>query len=298
MHRTAYLLLLLTALFWAGNAIAGKLAVGHISPLVLTALRWLLAVLCIAVIGWRQLREDWPVMRDNWLILLALGTLGFTLFNVALYSALNYTSAINVSIEQAGMSMAIVLANFLIFRIRVTWLQIVGAVVSLFGVIIVATHGAPTRLLSLDVNRGDALMLIAVLTYSAYTIALRWKPPIHWKSMMAGLCAGAFITSVPFAIGEFAYGSGIWPDATGWALMAYIVLFPSLLSQVFYMKGVEMIGANRAGLFTNLVPIFGTLLSIVVLGEAFEAYHLVAVVLAMGGIWLAEASGRRASSAG
>jgi drug/metabolite transporter (DMT)-like permease len=183
------------------------------------------------------------------------------------------------------------------FRTRVTALQIVGVVLSIAGVAVVASHGEVGRLLALDLNFGDALMLLGILVYSLYTLALRWKPAVHWQSMMIALCAAAFVTSVPFAIGEYALGAGVTPDLMGWAVVAYTVVFPSLLAQVFYMKGVELIGPNRAGLFINLVPIFGTLMSIVVLREALQSYHWVAIVLVAGGIWLAETSGRRASAA-
>ena len=110
---------------------------------------------------------------------------------------------------------------------------------------------------------------------------------------MIVLCAGALISSIPFVAMEFWYGAGIVPDRRGWAVVAYTVLFLSILAQVFYIRGVELFGLNRAGLFINLVPIFGTLLSILVLGEDFQPYHAVAIVLVLGGIWLAEHSGRK-----
>jgi drug/metabolite transporter (DMT)-like permease len=112
---------------------------------------------------------------------------------------------------------------------------------------------------------------------------------------MIVLTGAAFLSSLPFAAAEFAWGAGIVPDARGWAVVAYTSIFPSILAQVFYIRGVELIGANRAGLFINLVPIFGTLLSIAILGEEFRAYHALALVLTLGGIWLAEVSGRRAA---
>ncbi len=293
MHRTAYLLLLATALFWGGNAIAGKLAVGHISPMLLTALRWGSALAILSAIGWRQLITDWPLVRKNLPLLAALGAFGFTAFNVALYSALTYTTAINVSIEQAGMPMLIFALNFLLFRLRVSWAQILGFVLSIAGVALTTSHGDPARLIALDVNFGDLLMLVGVIVYSAYTVALRFKPAIHWQSLMIVLTAVALITSLPFVAWEFQAGSGIAPDGLGWALVAYTAIFPSILAQVFYIRGVELIGANRAGLFINLVPIFGTLLSILILREAFHVYHGVAMALVLGGIWLAETSGRK-----
>ncbi len=292
-HRNAYVLLLLTTLFWGGNAVAGKLAVGHVSPMLLTGTRWGFALVILLAIGRQRLVEDWPAIRKHLWLLTGLGVFGFTVFNVTLYSALGYTTAINVSIEQAAIPMLIFLANFLLFRTRATWAQIAGFLISIVGVALTASHGDPTRLFELDVNFGDALMLLAVLIYSLYTVALRFKPQIHWQSLMIALCASATISAIPFVALEFWYGAGIVPDARGWAVVAYTVVFPSILAQVFYIRGVELIGPNRAGLFINLVPIFGTLMSVLILGEDFQLYHAAAMILVLGGIWLAEHSGRK-----
>lgn len=293
MHRQAYVLLLLTTLFWGGNAIAGKLAIGHISPMLLTTVRWALALAVLTAIGWRQLRRDWPVVRRHLPLLALLGAVGFSLFNAAMYSALTFTSAINVSIEQAGMPMMIFLANFLLFSMRVSWPQILGFLLTIIGIALTASHGDLTRLAELDVNLGDALMMLALLFYGGYTVALRYRPPIGWQSMMLVMSASALLTSLPFAAGEIAIGAAVWPDLTGWTLAAFTAIFPSILSQSFYIRGVELIGSNRASLFINLVPIFGTMLAILFLGEALQTYHAVAIVLVLGGIWMAEHSGRK-----
>ncbi|TIT87483.1 MAG: DMT family transporter, partial [Mesorhizobium sp.] len=126
MHRAAYLFLLSTMLLWGGNSVAGKLAVGHVSPMTLVFLRWVLAVLIMLPVGWRTFREDWPELRRHWLLVAGLGACGFTVFNVIFYTALNYTTAINVSIEQAAIPIVIILANFVLFRLHVQRLQIVG----------------------------------------------------------------------------------------------------------------------------------------------------------------------------
>lgn len=293
--RTAYIVLLLTTLFWGGNAVAGKMAVGHVSPMLLTTARWLIAFAVLAAIGWPRLKADWPVVRKRLVFLTVLSSAGFAVFNLALYSALLFTSAINVSIEQAGMPMLIFVANFVLFRTRVARAQIVGFVVSLAGVALTAAHGEPARLLDLDVNFGDALMLIALVVYAGYTVALRFRPAVHWQSLMIVMCGAAAVSSMPFALAEYLYGTAILPDARGWAVIGYTALFPSILAQVFYIRGVELIGANRAGLFINLVPIFGTLLAIVLLGETFFFYHAVAMAMVLGGIALAEWGGRRAA---
>lgn len=293
MFRNAYVLLLLTTLFWGGNAVAGKLAVGHISPMLLNTMRWLVAGALLAVLFRDRIRADWPVVRANATLLLLLGGFGFTGFSVALYSAVVHTSVINVSIEQAAMPLVVFLANFLLFRMGVTAAQIVGFLMSIAGVALTVSHGEPARLLELDFNVGDLIMLAGVVCYGGYTAAIRLKPQLQWQTFLFALVLAGFVTSLPFTAWEFASGNGVGPTATGWAVVAFTALFPSLLSQAFYIRGVELIGANRAGLFINLVPIFGTLLSILILGEAFHFYHAVALAMVLGGIWLAEHSGRK-----
>jgi drug/metabolite transporter (DMT)-like permease len=295
MNRTAYGLLLLTTLFWGGNAAAGKLAVGHVSPQLLNSARWGLALAILLAIGWERLRADWPVVRGRLPYFLLLGTVGFTIYNASLYSALLYTSAVNASIEQAGIPMLIFIANFLFFRLRPTAAQMMGFFVSLAGVALTASHGDLSRLLALDLNFGDVLVLAAIAAYAGYTVALRVRPNVHWQSLMIALTTGAFLASLPLVAAEAYAGASILPDARGWTVILYATLFPSILSQVFYVRGIALIGSNRAGLFVNLVPVFGTLLSVLLLREAFHLYHAIALGLVLGGIWLAETGGRKAA---
>jgi drug/metabolite transporter (DMT)-like permease len=295
-NRKAYVLLLLTTLFWGGNAVAGKLAVGHVSPMLLTTARWGFAFAILLIIGWPRLKADWPKVRERAVYLLLLGAIGFTAYNAALYSALFYTSAVNASIENAGIPMVIFLANFLFFRLLPTRAQIVGFLLSLFGVALTASHGNLSRLIALDLNFGDLLVLVAVIVYSGYAVALRVKPQVHWQSLMIALTAGAFLASIPLTAAEAYLGATTPPDALGWGVILYTTIFASLLSQILFMRGVELIGSNRAGLFVNLMPVFGTLLSVVLLREAFHLYHAIALALVLGGIWLAETSGRKAAT--
>ncbi|MFN3402141.1 MAG: DMT family transporter, partial [Ferrovibrio sp.] len=248
MHQATYALLLLTTIFWGGNAVAGKMAVGHVSPMLLVVLRWAMAFCFLYAIGHRQLQADWNVVRTRLVYLSAMGFFGFAAFNLALYGAFLYTSAINGSIEQAGIPVVIFALNFLLFGQRVFAGQILGFLLTFAGVLLTAAHGNLAELLRLDLNRGDALVLVAVLLYAGYSVCLRFRPAIHWQSYMIVLSAAACITAIPFAIMEHAAGAMIWPDATGWGCVVYTAVFPSLLSQVFYIRCVEMIGANRAGL--------------------------------------------------
>ncbi|MGB3387477.1 MAG: DMT family transporter [Pseudaminobacter sp.] len=293
MHRTAYLILLLTMLLWAGNVIAGKLAVGHVSPMLLAMLRWGLALPILLAIGFRRLPRDMEVLRRHLPYLLLMGVLGFTIYSVAMYCALLYTSAINISIEQGGMPLLVFAASFVLFRTRVGLAQFVGFTLSFAGVMLTALHGDFRRLFSLEMNFGDALMLVAVVSYGLYTAGLRLKPDLHWSSLMAALCVGGFVSAIPFAVAEAALGSMILPDWQGWAIIAFVVLFPSILSQILYIRAVEMIGANRAGLFVNFMPLWGALLSVLILGEAVHLYHAVALTMVLGGIMIAEYGGHR-----
>lgn len=296
MSRNAYLLLVLTALLWAGNAIVGKLAVGNVSPMLLTGLRWLFALAVMVAIGHRQFRRDWPAVRANLPLLVVLGTIGFTFFNALMYSALLYTSAINSVIEQAGIPMVTMAANFLLFRMKVSGAQVIGFLLTLAGIVVTASHGDLGRLAELDVNVGDFLMLVAVLMYGAYTVALRYKPDIHWQSTMIVFCAAALAASIPFMLWEVSAGRAVPPNAAGWLIVLYTVVAPSILAQIFYMRGVELIGPNRASLFINLMPVFGAVLSIVLLGEPVFGYHMLAFALVLGGIALAEWSARRTAA--
>jgi drug/metabolite transporter (DMT)-like permease len=288
LHLRAYFLLALTMLFWAANAVAGKLAVGHISPFLLTSMRWGIAFVAGLALGAPRLAQDWPVVRRNLPLLFGYGAIGFACFNAAFYTAAKYTSAINIVIIQAGMPLIIFIANFLLFRIRVTSGQAIGFALTMTGVIVTTSNGSLETLAGLQLNRGDALMLLAILFYGGYTVALRWKPPMHWLGFMTAASAAAFITTIPFALWEIASGEVIYPDLRGAAIGFFTALLPGFVAQITYIRGNEMIGSNRAGLFINLVPIFGTLMSILILGETLHLYHVLAIVLVLGGITLAE----------
>jgi drug/metabolite transporter (DMT)-like permease len=289
LFANATLLLTLTMLFWGGNAVAGKFAVGEVSPFILTAARWLLAAAILLFIARNQLRRDWPAIRNRLPYLFMLGAFGFAIFNVMLYSSLNYTTAINVTILQSAMPMMVFILNFLVFRTRLHWAQVFGYTVTLAGVVLTASAGDITQLAGFSLNKGDILMLLATFVYAAYSVALRSRPNIHWLSFITILVCSASLTSLVVATVEIADGSAIWPTSfTAWAVILYTTIFPSIIGQVFFARGVELFGSNRAGIFVNLVPIFGSILAVLLLGEQFHLYHGVALALVIGGITIAQ----------
>src|SRR5271165_777580 len=282
------LLLVLTTLIWAGHSIVGRLAVGQIAPMTLTTLRWGLALAPILIIARPALRRDWPVLRAHWPYIAAMGALGYTAFNALFYVAAHRTSALNLSIIQGGIPAFVLLGARAALGIRFTALQALGAVVTMAGVAAIAAQGNIATLLALDFNSGDAMMLVAVVFYAGYTVALRERPPVSGLSLLAGMALAAFVTSVPLMIWEIDSGGFIWPTAAGLMTLAYVALGPAFASQMFYMRGVELIGPGRAGVFVNLVPVFGAIMAVVLLGEPFAAYHVVALLLVVGGIAIAQ----------
>jgi len=293
MRANPYTLLTLTTLFWAGNAIAGKLAAGVISPVALTFSRWLIACIVFYIFARPHLKHDWAIVRRHLGLLFALGALGFSAFNIGFYWALNYTTALNVTIEQSAMPVLIIIANYLFFSLRITALQALGVLLTITGVLVTATRGSPLTVLETGVNRGDAMMMLCVLLYGGYTVALRFRPDIHWMSLMFVLTFSAMLFSVPFFAVEIIQDGMKLPGPDAWAIIAYTAIFPSMLSQLFFIRGVAILGANRAGLFINLVPIFGAILAVMILAESFRPYHLAGLLLVLGGIAMAERFGER-----
>jgi drug/metabolite transporter (DMT)-like permease len=293
-----YLILVLTTLFWGGNVVAGKAAVGHIDPYALINLRWTGAFLAVLPFALGPLRRDWPVIADKWWLYLFYGAVGFTTFNVFVYIAAYFTSGVNNALDQVAINIFVMLGNFVLFRTRVRALQLLGVAITIVGVAVTATHGNLARILSLDVNFGDALVLLACLAYAAYSIALRWRPTTHWLTFLLASFLGAIIGGLLYQV---AIGGGLGalvaaiPSITplGWLIVLYTILFPSLISQILYVRGVELIGANRASLFINLIPLWGAIGSVLILGEMLEPYHFIAGALIVVGIVMAEWSARR-----
>jgi drug/metabolite transporter (DMT)-like permease len=288
-----YLLLTLTTLFWAGNAIAGKLAAGVIPPFTLTFVRWTLVIAIVYAVARPHLATHRETIRKHGLFVMFLGVLGFSFFNFALYGALNFTSALNVSIEQSAFPSVVMLLMFIIYRERISALQGLGVLLSVVGILITVSQGSVGRLMALEFNIGDVIMMTGVFVYSLYSILLRYKPQLPWQVFMLLMAIGATVTAFPLAVWEVS--QGVYPQAS-WkvpALLAYIVIFPSLLSQVFWVRGVELIGPSRASVFINLVPVFGSGLAVVIIGEAFASYHAAGIVFVVSGVMLAEWAGKR-----
>ncbi|NKB62448.1 MAG: EamA family transporter [Gammaproteobacteria bacterium] len=277
-----------TTLCWGGNAIFGQLAVGNVSPMLLVTLRWLGALTLLLIVAGKHLEKDWPALRGNLLFLFAMGATGFTIFNVLFYVAAYSTTALNVGIIQGAMPMIVLIGMFFCYGSRITGVQFLGVLVGLAGVCAVVSQGDFTRLLALSVNHGDLLMLLACVFYSAYAVGLRRAPQVSPFSLFTIMAGSALLVSLFFSVYEYFQGGLEWPTMQGWAVAGLITFFPSFLAQLFFIQGVSMIGAGRAGVFVNLVPVFAAILAVVILKEDFQIYHAVSLFLVLAGIALSE----------
>lgn len=284
----AYAVLIVAALCWAGNSIFGRLAVGEVSPLLLVSVRWLGVLLLLLVFARRYIVQDWSVLRTRKRYIAIMGASGFALFNSLFYVAAHTTTAINLGILQGSLPVFVILGMFAIFRVRVTRIQMVGVIVTIAGVVIVGSAGSLARIAALEFKLGDLLMIAACILYAGYTVGLRNRPEVSALGFFTAMVAASFATSIPLTIAEAMAGQMQWPTARGWAIIPMIVLFPSFLAQICFLRGVTLIGPNRAGVFINLVPIFASVLAIIFLREKFEIFHGIALVFVLGGIWLSE----------
>jgi drug/metabolite transporter (DMT)-like permease len=288
------LILSLTALMFAGHSVVGRLAVGEISPMTLTCARWGLALIPLSLAARGNFRRDLAILRPRWMFVVAMGALGFTAFNALFYTAAHRTSALNLSILQGAIPAFVLVGAWLIFGVRVAAWQAIGAFVTMVGVAAIAAQGEFGRLLTLSFNGGDLMMVLACVFYAGYTVGLRNRPQMSGLGFFTAMAAVAFVTSIPLLAFEIAGGGFIQPTLKGLAVLLYAALFPSLLAQILYMRGVALIGPGRAGVFVNLVPVFGALLAVGLLGEAFALYHVVALILVVLGIAIAERAARPA----
>jgi drug/metabolite transporter (DMT)-like permease len=287
-YGNAYLLLTACAMCWGANAIAGRLAVGEISPMLLTMFRWLGVAILIWTFARPRIMAEAPVLKANLAYFLMMGAIGFTGFNILYYIAAHSTTAINLGILQGAVPICVLIGAFIAYRTPITLVQVIGIAITVVGVAVVTVKGDPRNLFELVFNIGDLLMLLACFVYAIYAVLLRKRPEVSGLAMFAVMASSALVASLPFALWELWRQTLIWPTGEGWLIVLFVVLFPSFTSQLFFMRGVQLIGPGRAGVFINLVPIFASSFSVLVLGEYFAVYHAIGIVLVLGGIWVAE----------
>jgi drug/metabolite transporter (DMT)-like permease len=289
-HRlasSAYVLLPLTSLCFAGNHVVGRAVAGHVPPVGLAFVRWCLAAAILLPIAWPHLKRDWPAIRSSWMMLLFLTALSGGLFSTMQYVGLVYTTALNTALLNSTVPVTIALACFVLFGDRLGWWQVGGILVSLAGVLAIIAKGSLDTLLALEFNIGDIIILANMTLWSIYSAYLRFKPAMHWLSFAAILAVVSLISNAPFVVAEHLWSAQLqadWPTALA---VLYVAIFPSIVAFACWNRGVELIGANRAGVFLHLIPLFGAGLAISLLGEPIGWHHAAGLVLILTGVWLA-----------
>ena len=292
-YSSAPFLLFLATLGWGSNTIASRLAVGEISPMLLIFFRWGFVVVILLSLYWRQMIDEWPIIRPRLKWLLIMGGCGLSLFNAFFYIAAHSTTAVNLGIIQSTMPGMILLGSFMFFGDRINGLQFSGLLLTLLGVGVIVTQGSLEQLMQLTFNHGDLLMIFACSFYAMYTVGLKSRPKISGMVMLAYFSVAAFLMTIPLMIFESLIYGTVMPGVKGFAIVFYIAIVPSFLSQIFFMRGVDLIGPGSAGLYANLVPIFSAIMAVLLLSEEFALFHLAAMLLVFGGIGLFEYQGRR-----
>ncbi|MFT7654267.1 MAG: drug/metabolite transporter (DMT)-like permease, partial [Candidatus Azotimanducaceae bacterium] len=265
----AYLLLTLTSLCFGANTTFAKLAVGEVSPMMMVALRWLVVVVLLVILNTKTLRRDWPALRPQLGFLFLMGGFGLAAFNGLFYIAAHHTTAINMGIISGMLPVFVLLGALLAYRTPVQKLQWVGVGLSLVGVIVIASAGEVASLLHFRLNDGDLLVVVATLLYAGYTLGLRRRPESSAIGLFTVLAASAFLASWPMVAVEAWLGEFQVPTLRGWVLVGLVALFPSFLAQIMFIRGVEIIGPGRAGIFVNLMPVFAAAIAVIYLGEQF-----------------------------
>ena len=282
-----YVLLALAVLFWSGNFIVGRATTGIVPPVALAFWRWTIGLALILSLGATHVRRDWPTLVRHWRMLAALGALGIAAFNTLVYLGLQTTTAVNALLLQSAMPVIILAVAFLLFGERASPRQTVGVLVSIGGVIAIASRGDWRALAALTFSPGDLMVLAAVAAYALYSALLRKRPAVHPLSFLAATFAIGALMLLPLYIHEHVAIARIRPVPASWLAIAYVAVFPGFLSYLLYNRGVELAGANAAGHFVHLMPIFGSGLAILFLGERFAGYHLAGAALIAVGLVLA-----------
>lgn len=291
-----YLLLTLAPLFWSCNWIVGRALSDDVPPLAMTFYRWFFALVILAPFALPRLRKDVPLIRRHWKALLGLGVVGIGTHNALAYLGLRYTTAMNGVILNSFIPVMIVSLSWLLLRERLQPLQFAGIVMSLAGVLTILSKGSFAALAAFQLNIGDLLIIVSMAMWSIYTIGLRFRPPkMHLLSFLFVIGCIGDAAILPFYLVETALGQPMqWTLSSALAL-ASIGLFSSVLAYIFWNRGVEAVGANVAGLFVHLMPVFGIVLAWAVLDERLAMFHVAGIALILCGIYITSRFANRAS---
>ena len=291
----AAIYLVCATLFWAGNFIVGKTAsINEIPPISLNFYRWLVAWLILLPFTFRELIKKKNYILNNIGLFIVLGITAVTIFNSALFYSLKFTQVISGVLMISTVPVMIIFISSLLKIEKTNFFQIIGVGLSLTGVLFIITKADIGLLKNLDFNRGDLIMIIAMLSWATYSALLKKKKyELSQISLLQVVISFGVIFLIPLYFIDMNMGNSIKLEKPFFLTLTYVVLFPGLASFFFWIKGVALIGANRSGIFLHLMPIFGAVMAMIIFDEKFMFYHLLGAVFILMGIIL---SNRKSTS--
>jgi drug/metabolite transporter (DMT)-like permease len=287
-NTKAYFMLVCASLFWAGNFIVGKFAfLTDIPPLSLVFYRWSLVWIILLPFTYKEIIKYKDVIFKNLPLLFFLGFTSVGLFNSFTYLALIHTQVINASLFNAAIPAIIILLCFLFKVEKTNKFQILGLIISIFGIIVIITKLKLDILLSLNFNKGDLIMIGGVLTWGIYsTLLKRKKFTLPLLTLVHVICTLGLISVFPQFLYEYSNGLVIKFDINLVYTLIFLALFPSIGSYYCWAGAVSIVGANRAGISLSLIPLFSTIMAIGIYDEKFQFFHLIGAILIILGLLL------------
>ena len=287
-NNLAYLILVLTTIFWSGNFIVGKAASTYqIPPFSLNFYRWFFAGLILLPFTFKELIEKKKYIFDNIGFFAVLGITSITIFNSIVYYSLYYTQVISGILMISTIPVWIIFISSILNIERTNVFQIIGVIFSLTGVIFIITKADLEIIKNLDFNKGDLSMVVAMFSWAVYSALLkRKKYEISQFSLLQVVIITGLIFLTPIYLIELYLGNVIVLGMPFLLTLTYVVFFPGLASFIFWIKGISLIGANRAGVFLHLMPIFGAIMAMIIFDEKFMYYHIFGAIFIIAGITL------------
>jgi drug/metabolite transporter (DMT)-like permease len=287
-NTKAYIMLVCATLFWAGNFMVGKLAfIENIPPMSLVFFRWLLVWIILLPFTYKEIIRNKEIILNNLPLLFFLALTSVGLFNTFTYLALVYTQVINASLFNTAIPAMIIFLCFLLKIEKTNRFQIIGLILSVFGILSIITKLDLNILLSLNFNKGDLIMIGGVITWGLYSSFLKNKKfTLPLLTLVHILCTFGLIFILPQFLYELSQGLTVKFDINLGYTLIYLALFPSIGSYYCWAGAVAIIGANRAGIFLSLIPFFSTIMAIIFFNEQFKFFHLIGSILIIIGLFL------------
>lgn len=294
LGNAPYILLVGAAFFWGGNAVAGKFLAGSLPPVTISFIRLSIGVLIMSPVIIRLLRRERAALRENFKLLFFLAVTGVIGFNLLIYWAVNYTTAINATLLNSTSPLFIFLLSALLIGEKMELKYWVSMAISMIGVLIVITHGSIERMLALQFNIGDLIMVLAVISWALYSINIKKiSGKLPSLAIFGFTLAIGFLLMVPAAAIELSMVPVATVGLAEWSALLYIGIFPSICSFLLWNRGVAMIGPSKASLSLNLIPVFGTVFAFFVLGEVIAIPQIIGGCLVFIGVFITSFSKKK-----